>query len=363
MVCWPDRLRPLTGGPEASKTLSPDTTLMLGRSTAYRKPQFHNFSLPSTPSTQTSGEGEAPSQASGEGEAPTMAYQRANPGPFKPRGMHVEDVPNRPRMVRVVAGRRPMRKNEDLVIVTINPLHGNPLHFPTVEEILREILEEHRGVNIREVQPCHLGQAFVRFKNEYDRDRFVSESPHPYGDVHISFTKHNQGRNWRRVNFNQECWLMLMGFPNGYWKQEYVDTVMGPLGKAISWDDNPNHLTRMLVRARVVDLASIPHFIVFSDTVGYDGDSWTIQVEILQHENISNGPPDEDPIPSPKPDQGPPLFNFFGLGQQVLAPIAVHADQNQFAHMQGQELARGQNFQEQQQENWPGWPEELPAAG
>lgn len=57
-------------------------------------------------------------------------------------------------MVRVVAGRRPMRKNEDLAIVTINPLPGNPLHFPAVEEVLGEYLEEHRRVNIREVQPC-----------------------------------------------------------------------------------------------------------------------------------------------------------------------------------------------------------------
>lgn len=72
-----------------------------------------------------------------------MAFQRAYPRPFKPLGMHVEDVPNRPMMVRVVVRRRPMRRNEDLAIVTINPLPGNPLHFPIVEEILREFLEEH----------------------------------------------------------------------------------------------------------------------------------------------------------------------------------------------------------------------------
>jgi hypothetical protein len=25
------------------------------------------------------------------------------------------------------------------------------------------------------------------------------------GDVTVSFTRHNQGRNWRRVNFNHDC--------------------------------------------------------------------------------------------------------------------------------------------------------------
>lgn len=79
------------------------------------------------------------------------------------------------------------------------------------------------------------------------------------------------GIYWRRVNFNQKCWLMLMGFPNDYWEQEYVDTVMGPFGKAINWGNDPDHLTRLLVRPRVVNLESIPHFIVFSDTVGYEG--------------------------------------------------------------------------------------------
>lgn len=131
----------------------------------------------------------------------------------------MEDMPNRPMMVRVVAGRRPARRNEDLAIVTINPLPGNPMHSPAIEEVLREFLVEHRRVNIIEVQPCHLGHAFVRFEHDYDRDIFVLESPHQYGDVNITFTQHNQGRNWRRVNFNQECWLMLMDFPNDYWNR------------------------------------------------------------------------------------------------------------------------------------------------
>lgn len=157
---------------------------------------------------------------------PSMAFQRAHLGPFKPRGMHVEEVPNRPTMVRVVAERRPWPRNEDLAIVTISPVPGNPLHFPTVEEVVRELLEEHKGIQVKEVQPYHLVQAYVRFEHDRDRDRMVLESPHRYGGVNFTFVRHNQGRNWRRVNFNQDCWLMLLGFPNDYWEREYVDTIM-----------------------------------------------------------------------------------------------------------------------------------------
>ena len=107
------------------------------------------------------------------------------------------------------------------------------------------------------------------------------ESPHPYGGVDFLFVRHNQGRNWRRVVFNQECWLMLMGLPEDYWEQEFIEMVLGPYARVVDWDNDPNHLTRLIVRARVVDLECIPHFTVFSDSPGFEGQSWTVQCEIL----------------------------------------------------------------------------------
>lgn len=49
-----------------------------------------------------------------------------------------------------------------------------------------------------------------------------------------------------------------------------------------------------------------------------------MQIEILHHEDTRAGPPDEENVPL-SPDDGPPLFDFFGLGQQVLAPVPEHA--------------------------------------
>lgn len=103
--------------------------------------------------------------------------------------------------------------------------------------------------------------------------------------------------------------------------------MLGPYARTISWDNDPDHVARLIVRARLVDLETIPHFVVFSDPKGYEGESWTIQCEILQHENLGASPPDEEPVPSVPDDMGPPLYDFFGLGQQVLAPIAEHEHQ------------------------------------
>lgn len=74
-----------------------------------------------------------------------------------------------------------------------------------------------------------------------------------------------------------------------------------------------------------------------------------------QSENLGAGPPDEEQVPV-QIDQGPPLFYFFGLGQQVLAPIA---EENPLFLAQ----VPDQIMQEQQPGNWPPWPEELPAWG
>ena len=91
-----------------------------------------------------------------------------------------------------------------------------------------------------------------------------------------------------------------------------------------------------------------------------------MQCEILQHENLGASPPDEEPVPPPPEDMGLPLYDFFGLGQHVLAPIAEH-DQ-QLLHNQGL-LGNNQNVKGEQDNleegnqlvDWPDWPEELPA--
>lgn len=100
-------------------------------------------------------------------------------------------------MRRAVAPMRPPTTNEDLAIVTFDPLPGNQLNFAVVRNIVREFLEGH-GVNHRAVLPYHLGQAYVCFVHAYDRDNMVRLSSMQFGNIQISFAKHNEGRNWRR---------------------------------------------------------------------------------------------------------------------------------------------------------------------
>lgn len=211
-----------------------------------------------------------------------IAYQRADPTPFIPEGMQYQDVPKRMFMVRAVAPIRPSARNEDLAIATFNPLPGNEMQFAAVRVVLRDFLQFERPTAFLDIQPTHLGQALVRFTHTYDRDVMVAESPHVFGDVRVLFCKHNEGRNWRRAQFNHECWLLLLGLPNDYWTERHIHSAVGEFAKVLLWEADERFRCRLLIRVRVTDLERVLQFIAYSDPNTVDGESWTLQCEVLQ---------------------------------------------------------------------------------
>lgn len=100
---------------------------------------------------------------------------------------------------------RPRNKIHDLAIVTIHPMPEHQVTFHAIWDVVTDFLNNGVRVEFTDMQPTHLGQAFVRFKNVYDKDRLIQNSPHHFGGISISFVEHNRGRNWRAVNFNREC--------------------------------------------------------------------------------------------------------------------------------------------------------------
>lgn len=92
-----------------------------------------------------------------------MAFQRADPAPFIPRGMHLQHVENGRFMVRAVASSRPIPRNEDWAIATIQPLPGNLLNFQNVIAVLDDFFADVARVQIIIIQRSHLGQALIKF--------------------------------------------------------------------------------------------------------------------------------------------------------------------------------------------------------
>lgn len=98
------------------------------------------------------------------------------------------------------------------------------------------------------------------------------------------------------------------------------------------------------------NVTKVPHFVVCEDPDTIDGESWTIQCEVLQHKPQGMAPPQEDPIPNLNLELGP-LFEFFGLGQPVLQP-ENQGNQDQGQHVQAwdQWSVEMQTQQQQMQE-------------
>jgi hypothetical protein len=65
---------------------------------------------------------------------------------------------------------------------------------------------------------------------------------------------------------------------------------------------------------------SVPYFLVLIEAEGFQGESWTIQVEIVEQEMLGALPAYEEPVPVLHENGNPPMFDFFGLGQQGQAP-------------------------------------------
>jgi hypothetical protein len=138
---------------------------------------------------------------------------------------------------------------------------------------------------------------------------------------------------------------MLMGFPLDYWETYYIQDAICSFGRVENWVNNRRRLTRLIVRARVVDLQSIPQWIIYTDGPGNDLDSWTIQCEIINHDFVGGGPPPKDPAPQHYDHLAP--FDFFGLGQPGAGPVE---DGNQNDH-QLQAGVGNQNNQQLQADN------------
>jgi hypothetical protein len=75
---------------------------------------------------------------------------------------------------------------------------------------------------------------------------------------------------------------LLLGFPPDYREDEFVANAISPFGRVMYWVDDTTHLAKLIVRARVVDYESVPRFIVLTEGEGFQGESWTVQCEILQ---------------------------------------------------------------------------------
>nr|TKW20953.1 hypothetical protein SEVIR_4G194400v2 [Setaria viridis] len=244
-------------------------------------------------------------------QAAFMAYKFVNPAPFMPRGCQRQMVGFRKPMSRVVLGGA-RRNQSDVAIAKIEPLPQLQVSFQSIRELLDDFLRNHKGLALHSIQPCPYGQAYVRFHFVHDKDFLIGGGQHQYGQYRISFSDHNRGWNNRLTTMNCEAWVMLLGLNIDYWTKSDIEKAVAVFGRLLVWEEDPNNLARVIVKVRVVDLTEIPWFLVCSEGEDFEGNSWTVQCEILQYRLLGVGPEDEN---QPPDEVDPHMFDFFGYGQ------------------------------------------------
>lgn len=167
---------------------------------------------------------------------------------------------------------RAMPRNEGLAIVTVSPLPAEEVPFGEIRDVTLGLLVEHYGLQVRDVQKCPFGrgQAYVRLARISNRDGLVASSPHHHRGFTLRFVNHSRGDNARRVNFNRECWLMLIGYPPDYRSNEEIGDTIKSFGRLLFWQRD-NIVARVIIKTRVTDLSDVPHYIIIFEGDGYEG--------------------------------------------------------------------------------------------
>jgi hypothetical protein len=83
------------------------------------------------------------------------------------------------------------------------------------------------------IQRSHLGEDLLRFYFVFDRYNLIALGPQQALGFTITIIHHYEGWNQWALNFNRECWLMLLGFLLDFWTHEHIQNVLGSFGRVI----------------------------------------------------------------------------------------------------------------------------------
>jgi hypothetical protein len=165
-----------------------------------------------------------------------MAFLNIDPEPMMLPGYSRVLVEGRQKFARVVTTRA-VPANENLAIVTVSNLPAGEIPFADIRAAILDLVEDRYELRVTEIQKCPFGkgQAFIRLSRVSDRDSLVFHSPHFFHGLRLDFVNHDRGDNARRVLFNRECWLMLIGYPVDDRNIDDVKNAIKSFGRPILW--------------------------------------------------------------------------------------------------------------------------------
>jgi len=235
-----------------------------------------------------------------------MANFAADPKPFVPKGFVLDDVQASSLLRHEVYITGCYNKaNEDMAIAKLIP----PVHKADFWLLARELKAFFRDVHQvcgTEISPCPIGDAFVKFNNPFERDRFLGPN-FVFGNYILRFIRHDEAENARAFAIDREAMILILAFPEDLRHTQHVAKAVSQFGILIGWDDTQPGC--VIAKVYLNDDAKIPSSIKLITGLPPNGKSWTSPCYILKRSNITTLPDEEGfvtigplhPFPTPAP--------------------------------------------------------------
>jgi hypothetical protein len=172
-----------------------------------------------------------------------------------------------------------------------------------------------------EVQPCALGDAYVRFSSSLERESFLGGIYQITPEYQLHFVKHDEGINARYHNAHREAWVMLLNYPLDGKSNALVAKAVAGFGLFWYWHDT-NYMARIVLRVLLKEDAQIPHDVTVSLGMPPRMRSWTCLVFSLKRKNVTVVP-DEDELSAEGPLHPLPVGAPRWMGLVIEPPIII----------------------------------------
>jgi hypothetical protein len=173
--------------------------------------------------------------------------------------------------------------NEDLAIVKMQS-SVNKEDFEELKTALRTFFHDIHQVRTAEIQPCALGDAYVRINSSLDRERFLG-LVFCFGQYAMSVIKHDEEENVRSFDLDREAWVMLVGFPEELKNSASIAKAVSSFRIMVHWHE-PKNLARVVVKIYLNDDAKILASVKANAGVPPKGRSWTFPYYVLKRQNV-----------------------------------------------------------------------------
>ncbi|CAO2189293.1 unnamed protein product [Urochloa humidicola] len=225
-----------------------------------------------------------------------MANFAVDPRPFVPPGftlIHREVVHAPVRMISFLAFSLD-KVNEDLAIAVTVPPVAKEDFSPFARELHRFLIDNR--VLHPEIQPCPMGEAFVRFDSPMQRDSFVLSDPRPFLGYQLRFIRHDEGINFRDLDLDRVVWFMMLCFPaDAKNLTSLVDKSIAGFGQLLHIHGSCT-LGRLVVKVLVNKDANVPESVTLSAGSEPRIRTWTVPIFLLHASDVILGG-DEQPLP------------------------------------------------------------------